>query len=52
MGDSIIATYQLEQNGKRLPVYRYLRDLWRDHTDEAELTWLVMQQHLGNKHFL
>ena len=36
--------YQLEQKGKRLPVYRYLRDLWRDHTDDAELTLLVMQQ--------
>lgn len=35
---------ELEQAKKRLPVYEYLRGLWQEHSDSAELATLVLHQ--------
>lgn len=36
--------YQLERQGKRLPVYRYLREVWQKEPPSKELTVLALQQ--------
>lgn len=36
--------YQLERQGKRLPVYRYLREVWQKEPPSEGLTVLALQQ--------
>ena len=36
--------YQLERQGKRLPVYRYLREVWQKELPSEGLTVLALQQ--------
>lgn len=36
--------YQLERQGKRLPVYRHLREVWQKEPPSEGLTVLALQQ--------
>ena len=36
--------YHLERQGKRLPVYRYLREVWQKEPPSEGLTVLALQQ--------
>ena len=36
--------YQLERQGKRLPVYRYLREVWQKEPPSEGLTVRALQQ--------